>query len=153
MSLIHSKALLYHVMQRKRHLKNVIQPIFSYENDSPPAPDRRGNVQMTETRIYVGLNDAETREQEHETEAYVEILKDVCRSHHVAFSMDIEEGGYYHEDGEYTEETSLVLILVEADPDTVQAIAKDLCARFHQESVLITENRVTGRFIGSDSMP
>ena len=105
---------------------------------------------MTETRIYIGLNDAQTREQIYETEAYVEILKDVCRSRHLAFSMDIEEGGYYHEDGEYTEETSLVLILVEADPDTVQAIAKDLCVRFHQESVLITEDRVLGRFIGPD---
>ena len=105
---------------------------------------------MTETRIYVGLNDAETREQKYENETYVDILKDVCRSHHIAFSLDIEEGGYYHEDGEYTEETSLILILVEADPDTVQAIAKELCARFHQESVLITEDRVSGRFIGLD---
>ena len=148
-----SAALLYHVMRQRRHIKNVIQPVFGHRNDSAPAPDRRGNVQMTEPRIYVGLNDAETREQKYETEAYVEILKDVCRSHHLAFSMDIEEGGYYHEDGEYTEETSLVLILVEAEPDTVQAIAKDLCTRFHQESVLITEDRVLGRFIGPDDIP
>lgn len=131
-------------------MKNAIRSAFGYRNDLTRSPDQGGNIQMTETRIYVGLNDAETREQIFETEAYVEILKDVCRSHHIAFSLDIEEGGYYHEDGEYTEETSLVLILVEADPDTVQAIAKELCARFHQESVLITEDRVSGRFIGLD---
>lgn len=150
MTLRNTAALLHHVMRQKPHIKNVIQPVFGYRNDLTPSPDRGGNIQMTETRIYVGLNDAETREQKYETETYVDILKDVCRSHHIAFSLDIEEGGYYHEDGEYTEETSLVLILVEADPDTVQAIAKDLCARFHQESVLITEDRVSGRFIGLD---
>ena len=147
-------ALLNHVMLQKRFVKNAVRTAFGCRNDPDPSPDQRGNVQMTETRIYVGLNDAETRKQKYETEAYVEILKDVCRSHHVAFSMDIEEGGYFHEDGEYTEETSLVLILVEAEPDTVQAIAKDLCAHFHQESVLITEDRVLGRFIGpNDRQP
>ena len=150
MTLRNTAALLHHVMRKKPHIKNVIQPVFGYRNDLTSSPDRGGNIQMTETRIYVGLNDAETREQKYENETYVDILKDVCRSHHIAFSLDIEEGGYYHEDGEYTEETSLVLILVEADPDTVQAIAKDLCARFHQESVLITEDRVSGRFIGLD---
>ena len=150
MTLRNNAALLHHVMQQERLMKNAIRSAFGYRNDLTRSPDQGGNIQMTETRIYVGLNDAETREQIFETEAYVEILKDVCRSHHIAFSLDIEEGGYYHEDGEYTEETSLVLILVEADPDTVQAIAKDLCARFHQESVLITEDRVSGRFIGLD---
>lgn len=150
MTLRNTAALLHHVMQQERLMKNAIRSAFGYRNDLTRSPDQGGNIQMTETRIYVGLNDAETREQIFETEAYVEILKDVCRSHHIAFSLDIEEGGYYHEDGEYTEETSLVLILVEADPDTVQAIAKDLCARFHQESVLITEDRVSGRFIGLD---
>ena len=150
MTLRNNAALLHHVMQQERLMKNAIRSAFGYRNDLTRSPDQGGNIQMTETRIYVGLNDAETREQIFETEAYVEILKDVCRSHHIAFSLDIEEGGYYHEDGEYTEETSLILILVEADPDTVQAIAKELCARFHQESVLITEDRVSGRFIGLD---
>ena len=102
---------------------------------------------MTETRIYVGLNDSETREQKYGTEEYLGMLKDICRNYHAAFSVDIEEGGYYHDDGEYTEETSLVLVLIDADPEVVQKIAKDLCAYFHQESVLITENHVDGCFV------
>ena len=61
--------------------------------------------------------------------------------------MDIEEGGYYHEDGEYTEETSFVLVLINTEQDKVQGIAKDLCRLFHQESVLVTENVIDGRFI------
>lgn len=109
--------------------------------------DEDGRVQMTETRIYVGLNDSETKKQKFETGKYLGLLKNVCRSYHVAFSLDVEEGGYFHDDGEYTEETSLVLILIDADRDVVREIAKDLCTFFHQESVLVTEDRIEGRFI------
>lgn len=109
--------------------------------------DEAAAVHMTETRIYVGLNDAETREQKHDTERYLSVLKHVCRSYRVAFSLDIEQGGYFHEDGEYTEERSLVLVLINADKGIVREIAKDLCTFFHQESVLVTENRVEGYFV------
>lgn len=65
--------------------------------------------------------------------------------------MDIEEGGYFHDDGEYTEETSLVLVLVNPDRNTVKEIAKDLCTFFHQESVLVTEGHIEGYFIGQSA--
>ena len=65
----------------------------------------------------------------------------------MAFSLDVEEGGYFHDDGEYTEETSLVLILIDADPEIVREIATDLCVFFHQESVMVTENLVQAYFI------
>ena len=55
---------------------------------------------MTETKIYVGLNDSETLKQEHETEKYVGILKNVCRSYGVAFSFALQQGGYFHESGD-----------------------------------------------------
>ena len=105
---------------------------------------------MTETRINVGLNDSQTKEQKHETEKYMSVLKYVCRNYHVAFSVDIEHGGYYHDDGEYTEETSFILLLINADQDVVSEIAKDLCTFFHQESVLVTENHIDGYFISGN---
>ena len=101
---------------------------------------------MIETRIYVGLNDADTKAQKHETREYIS-MKNVCRNYHVAFSMDIEQGGYFHDDGEYTEETSLILVLVNPDRNTVREIAKELCTFFHQESVLVTEDHMDGYFI------
>ncbi len=102
---------------------------------------------MTETRIYVGLNDSVTKMQLFETEKYISILKDVCCAYHTPFSFDVEEGGYIHENGEYTKETTLVLTLIGTDNATVNEIAKDLCAFFHQESVLITENEIRSYFI------
>ena len=102
---------------------------------------------MTETRIYVGLNDSETREQVFETEKYVKLLRDVCYAYKTPFSFDVEEGGYVHEDGEYTRENTLVLTLVDAGRETAEEIAKDLCAFFNQESVMVTEHEVNAYFV------
>lgn len=104
-------------------------------------------MRMTETKIYVGLNDSETREQVFGTETYIKILKNVCCAYDTPFSFSVEEGGYIHEDGEYTRETTLVLTLIDAGAGTVNEIAKDLCAFFNQESVMITENSVRAYFV------
>lgn len=109
-------------------------------------------MQMTETKIYIGLNDAQTKEQKFETKKYMSVLKHICRSYHTAFSVDIEDGGYFHDDGEYTEETSFVLLLINADRDVVRQIANDLCVFFHQESVLVTENLISGYSVKGMSM-
>ena len=102
---------------------------------------------MTETRIYIGLNDSVTKKQIFETNTYISILKKVCFAYRTPFSFSVEEGGYFHETGEYTNETSLVLVLIGVEQETVNEIAKDLCAFFNQESVLITENSIRAYFI------
>ena len=112
-------------------------------------PDRDESMPMIETRIYVGLNDADTKTQKHDTEKYIRLLKNVCKNYHVAFSVDMEDGGYLHDDGEYTEETSLILVLIDADRNVVREIAQDLCTFFHQESVLITEDHIKAYFVKS----
>ena len=144
-------ALLRHALRerQKQILRNAVAPLPGHRSDALLNADEK--VQMTETRIYVGLNDAVSRKQEHDTDHFLAELKYICRSRHVAFSVDVEEGGYYHEDGEYTEETSLVLVLIDADREVVEGIAKELCARFHQESVLETEDRIVGRFLQEDA--
>ena len=91
---------------------------------------------MIETKIYVGLNDSVTKTQIFETEKYISILRNVCFAYHTPFSFDVEEGGYIHENGEYTRETSLILSLIDVNKKTVNEIAKDLCVFFHQESVM-----------------
>ena len=138
------RALMCYTMKQQQRF---IQAQREHRSGLSPDTDKDGNAKMTEHRIYVGLNDAESRKQEFGTEKYLDTLKNICRSYQTAFSVDIEEGGYYHEDGEYTEETSFVLVLINTEQDKVQGIAKDLCRLFHQESVLVTENVIEGRFI------
>ncbi len=105
---------------------------------------------MIETRLYIGLNDANTLKQEHETEIYVKVLKHVCMSYRVPFSFTIVQGGYIHENGEYTQEQTLVLSLINVNSKTVSEIAKDLCVFFHQESVMITEGSIRAYFINEN---
>ena len=102
---------------------------------------------MTEITISVGLNDAVTKQQEHPTKMYVDIMKNVCKSYHVAFSFIVSDGGYFHENGDYTQEKTLVLCLLDPVEGVVDGIARDLCAFFHQESVLITESKVRAYYI------
>ena len=102
---------------------------------------------MIETKIYVGLNDAVTKTQLFETEKYIQILRDVCYAYKTPFSFDVQEGGYIHENGEYTKETTLVLVLIDADRKIVDEIARDLCVFFHQESVMITKEYVRTYFV------
>ena len=103
--------------------------------------------EMTETKIYIGLNDSVEKRQLMETEKYISVLRNVCYAYNTPFSFGVEEGGYIHESGEYTKETTLVLTLIDADKTIVNEIAKDLCTFFHQESVLITEGIVRAYYV------
>ncbi len=101
-----------------------------------------------QTVIYVGLNDSKTHEQKFDTEKYISILKNVCRSYGVAFSLNTVSGGYIHDDGTYVEENTLVITLIGAEGKTVEDIATDLCVFFHQESVMVTSTPSEVFFIG-----
>lgn len=105
------------------------------------------NDKTTQYSIYIGLNDAETGSQKFETEKYVSILRKVCQNYHVAFSFQLTNGGYFHDDGRYTEENTLQLLLLNTEETTVTEIAKDLCAFFHQESVMVTKSVCSVIFI------
>ena len=94
--------------------------------------------QLKQTTIYIGLNDSETGVQKYDSEKYLSILKNACKSYKVAFSVQELSGGYFHEDGRYTEENTLMLMLLDAPEQIVTELAKDLCAFFHQESVMVT---------------
>ena len=67
-----------YTMKRQQHF---IQSLREHRTSPFPNMDRDGNVKMTEHRIYIGLNDAETGEQKFETERYLETLKEVCRNY------------------------------------------------------------------------
>ena len=140
---------LYRMMKEEweRYVKNTLNPLA----DLFEKKEEDGIVRLTETRIYIGLNDSVTKKQLFETEKYMDVLKTVCRNYRVPFSVNKEQGGYFHEDGTYTEENSFVLLLIGTEREVVKNIAKDLCTFFGQESVMVTENQIGGYFISKDS--
>ena len=93
---------------------------------------------MLESRIYVGLHDKDSREQRYETDRYKAVLKNVCRNYHTPFSLQVIEGGYFHDDGTWVDENTLLITLIGTPQKTVYEIAKDVCSFFNQESVMIT---------------
>ena len=107
-----------------------------------PTPDEAvGNMAKDpdkQATLYIGLNDSETGKQKFGTEKYLSVLRSVCHSYKVAFSCQVIGGGYFHEDGRYTEENTLMLKPLGVPEETVMEIAKDLCAFFNQESVMLT---------------
>ena len=97
---------------------------------------------MIESRIYVGLCDRDSHEQIHDTETYKEALKNICRNHKSPFSPQVIEGGYFHNDGSWVDENTLLITLIGTPQMVVYKIAKEVCTAFHQESVMITSNAV-----------
>ena len=93
---------------------------------------------MVEARIYVGLRDRESHEQMFDTEKYKSILKNVCKNYQAPFSLQVIEGGYYHDDGSWVDESTLLITLIDTPQKKVYEIARDVCTFFHQESVMIT---------------
>ena len=102
---------------------------------------------VKQAMIYVGLNDSVSHEQKFETERYISILKKVCKSYRVAFSMNTIDGGYFHDDGTYVEEKTLVLTLRDVEEKIIDEIAKDLCAFFNQESVMVSCSNASVHFV------
>ena len=93
---------------------------------------------MLEARIYVGLRDKDSHEQRFDTEKYKSILKNVCKNYRTPFSLQVIEGGYFHDDGSWVDENTLLITLIGTPRETVSEIARDVCTFFRQESVLIT---------------
>ncbi|MBP3892785.1 MAG: hypothetical protein J6D34_01950 [Atopobiaceae bacterium] len=126
----------------KRYVQNVVKT-----QKTIAAVNRAFTTVLSETKVYIGLNDADTKRQEHDTSSYISVLKRVCVEHGVPFSFDVINGGYIHDDGEYTEENTIVLTFIDVEKEIIDEIAQDLCADFHQESVLITTGPVHVRMI------
>ena len=97
---------------------------------------------MLEARIYVGLRDRDSHEQLFDTDRYKSVLKGVCKTYRTPFSVQVIEGGYFHDDGTWVDENTLLIPLIGAPRKTVYGIASDVCTLFHQESVMITCNKV-----------
>ena len=108
------------------------------------------NTETVQSTIYIGLNDKDTGVQKFDTEKYLSILKNVCRSYGTAFSIHVLNGGYFHEDGRYVEEITLALMLMNVSEELVREIAQDLCVFFHQESVMVTTAPCSVVFVKSN---
>jgi len=97
--------------------------------------------------ISVGLNDSESYRQEIETERILRLVSNCCKEYGTSYSCALQTGGYLDESGHFTAENSLALSFVDGNADIVNEIAKDLCVFLHQESVLVTVDKVKRYYV------
>lgn len=97
--------------------------------------------------ICVGYNDADTKEQKFSKDIYEKIIINVCRGYKISYSINQMSGGYIHDDGTFVKENSACILLIGATDKLVEEIAKDLCAFFNQESVMVVKSDAECCFI------
>lgn len=132
---------------KRNPIKQTIQSAIHAAHKTVRVARGAARMDSVRTQVFVGLNDGDAKEQRFSTDRYTSILKRVCVQYGVPFSFDVVSGGYVHDDGEYTEENTIVLTFFDAPQKTVDEIAEDLCVFFRQESVLITSSPVQSRTI------
>ena len=103
--------------------------------------------QIDRYKILVGLNGKDDDLQKHDTEKYISIIEYVCKNNDIAFSVEIQRGGYRYDNGNFTRENSLAVTLLYAQKEQADLLASELCAMFNQESVLILHDRVGAYFL------
>ena len=92
--------------------------------------------------IYVGLADRNEYEQKVSFEKASSLVSNVCRNYNMSFSLVLQKGGYFHHNGQFVDETSLAVSLINADKHLVDEVASDLCCFFNQESVMVTCEKI-----------
>lgn len=93
--------------------------------------------------IHVGISDKNTYQQMVDTGVFAKMIQNVCGGYRVSYSTHMQQGGYVHENGEYIQELSAVVILIGATRETVNSVAADLCCFLNQESVLVETHQST----------
>lgn len=92
--------------------------------------------------IYMGLADRNEYEQKVSFEKASSLVGNVCRNYNMSFSLVLQQGGYFHHNGQFVDEASLAVSLINADKRLVDEVAADLCCFFNQESVMVTCEKI-----------
>lgn len=101
----------------------------------------------TRYEICVGFNDGDTKTQKFSEEIYEKIIINVCKGYKISYSISKLSGGYIHDDGTFTKENSACIMLIGITDQQAEEIAKDLCAFFNKESVLVMKSDARCTFI------
>lgn len=74
MSSISSNVLMKQIMYQMQTLDSNVRSFAGERSETSPENESINRARMVETRIYVGLNDADTKAQKHDTQKYIRIL-------------------------------------------------------------------------------
>ena len=87
--------------------------------------------------MYIGLNDRDTYQQEITTDEAKVRLSSIFAHHVDGYTMFEASGSWVDEQGEWTEELTLVCVFRGATEEQMQAIMEEVLVDFNQEAVLL----------------
>lgn len=99
-------------------------------------------------KIYIGLNDQQTKKQEIETETALIKVSEYLADHFEGATAYNAIGIYKHENGEIVRENSIVIELVFVDDQDVMKMIDHFRVVFNQESVMKVTIPCNCGFIG-----
>lgn len=99
-------------------------------------------------KIYIGLNDQQTKKQEIETETALIKVSEYLANHFEGATAYNAIGIYKHENGEIVRENSIVIELVFVDDQDVMTMIDHFRVVFNQESVMKVTIPCNCDFIG-----
>ena len=89
--------------------------------------------------ILIGLKDKDLLEQLMSTNAFVEIVSNICEQSKIGYSLKKMRGGYIMKNGTYIKEESLHLSLNGISEKQALKIAEKIKESFNQECVIVTK--------------
>ena len=99
-------------------------------------------------KVFVGLNDAESKKQEIKTEDAMTLVSLYLANHFDGATVYNGIGVYKHEDGTIVRENSLIIELVYVTEFMVESLVKHLQTVFNQESIMIVRCNCDVQFYG-----
>lgn len=99
-------------------------------------------------KIYVGLNDAESKKQEISTEDAMTLVSLYLANHFEGATVYSGIGVYKHEDGTIVRENSLIIELVYVSEFMVESLVSHCKTILNQESIMIMRTECGVQFYG-----
>lgn len=96
--------------------------------------------------IYVGIKDKDSYEEILTTDDFRQILIEICNKKNIAFSLITQHGGYAHNKG-YTTETSLRIVLINADYEEVKKLGEAVKNKVNTDTILISKTDIEFAYV------
>ena len=100
--------------------------------------------------LYLGTNDKDTNKPVYSREESKERAKAILMKNFGGYTIQEAEGGWKSDDGTEYQEYTLVIYLSDTDLNAVHKASRELINEFHQNSVLISTERVKTEFYAGE---
>lgn len=105
------------------------------------------NTKTTTYKLYLGLNDKDTKLQKYDIVEAYKVANSIVLSHCEGATIYNGNGIYKHENGQVVVEQTLIIEISGASESSVASVIEDLKRVFNQECVLVEKSASSRAFL------